>query len=148
MLVFCCFFPLLCVRIDAVYLVHIEFSFVLLSHESPFQTLCRLLSYCVGPVCRKAFKSGELNQIASFDADPKEWHWCCISVVTQRGVSKYKPRVCFSLWVSTSSGACITTYSTSKICWSLIYTDIRNCRYVDNRNHGFTKDCSLPWKCH
>lgn len=36
-----------------------------------------------------------------------------------------------------------------QIFWTLIYTDIKNCRYVDNRNNGFTKDwLTKPWKCH
>lgn len=91
-----------------------------------------------------SFWSGELNQtVTSFKCWSKRFiltlHQCRSSTRSCTHKPGYVSVCQSAYWVKLMS----THTQYIKICWTLIYTDIKNCRYVDNRNNGFTKDCSL-----
>lgn len=77
--------------------------------------------------------------MSSFSTDPKDSYRCCISVAAQRGFVHTSP----GMFQSAYRVELMSPRTVHQNMLNLIYTDIEKCRYVDNRNHGLTKDCSL-----
>lgn len=78
----------------------------------------------------------------------KQWLYLVLIQITSTdaaasGSDKLKNTQTWAVFsfLSQHTSYAVTTYI--QTCWTLIYTDIKNCTYVDNRNNGFTKDCSL-----
>lgn len=88
---------------------------------------------------RKPFQNGEPNNLVYLSADPKDSYRRCIGAEKPGYASSCS--VCRHVeWSSCHHP------NMSRL---LIYADIKNCRYVDNRTNGFYKGLlTRPWKCH